>query len=248
MNEENTVNIMGIDFINTTRRNLLYEQLIPRIEKQQKCFLVTANPEIVMETKKDETYKQIVQSANIVVPDGVGIIIASKIQQQPLPERIPGYELVVDLLRLADKHGLHCYFLGAKDYINKKMVSDVEQQYPNITIAGHHHGFFDLGDRKIVNEIKESNPDIVFVALGMPKQEKWISRHFSEFDKGLFMGVGGSFDTFVGEVPRAPRKWIDMNLEWLYRLIKQPFRFKRILKVFEFMIRILFNKIFGNRK
>lgn len=240
--EKNTVQIMDIDFVHTTKKNLLHYELFPRLNRQQKCFIVTANPEIVMRTREDEEYKRIVQHADFVIPDGVGIIKAAKIMKQPLPERIPGYELVLDLLNFANVQGLSCYFLGGKDYVNEKMALEVERQYPNIHIAGHHHGFIGNQDEHIVEEIAKSGADIVFVALGMPKQEKWIYKHYDRFSKGLFMGVGGSFDTFVGELPRAPQKWIDLNLEWLYRLLKQPFRVKRITKVFEFMIRILLKR------
>lgn len=239
---KNVVTIMDIDFYNTTKQNLLENNLFPGLDGERKCFIVTANPEIVMHTREKNEYKMIVQSADYVIPDGIGIIKASNWMKEPLKERIPGFELMLDLLAYADKQELSCFFLGAKEAINEKAVKEVEKSYPGIKIAGRHHGYFDIDDSAVAEQVKKTTPDLIFVALGMPRQEQWIAKYMSEFDKGLFMGVGGSFDTLTGEVKRAPQKWIDLNLEWLYRFLKQPIRFKRLLKVMEFMVRVIFNK------
>lgn len=233
------VSIMGIPFINTKRKDLLEKHLIPRLKDQKKSFVVTANPEIVMRTKENKAFKKVVLRADYIVPDGAGIIIASKMMKEPIMERIPGFELMLDLLDYADSHRLSCYFLGAKDHVNEKAVLRAKRDYPNLKVAGHHHGFFSISDVSIAEQVKTTNPDLVFVALGSPKQEKWINTYYDQFSKGLFMGVGGSFDVLSGEVKRAPEKWINMNLEWLYRLLKQPFRLKRILKSMKFMIRMI---------
>ena len=237
-----TVSIMDINFLNTTKKDFLNHHLFPRLDKREKTFVVTANPEIVMKTREDAAYKRIVESANYVVPDGAGILLAAKYMKQPLQERITGIELVLDLLDFAEDQGMSCYFLGAKEYINEKMVLGMEKKFPNLNIAGRHHGFFDLDDPKIVEDVAQSNADIVLVALGLPRQELWIDQHKDKFSKGLFMGVGGSFDVLAGEVKRAPEGWIKLNLEWLYRILKEPFRIKRIFKVFEFMIRIILKR------
>lgn len=236
------VSIMNINFLNVTKTDFLNHYLFPRLNKGEKTFVVTANPEIVMKTREDPAYKEIVQSANYVIPDGAGILLAAKYMKQPLQERIAGIELVLDLLTFAEKQGMSCYFLGAKDYINEKAVLEMKKRFPDLTIAGNHHGFFDLDDPQIVEDVAQSNADIVLVALGLPRQEVWINQHKGEFSKGLFMGVGGSFDILAGEVKRAPKAWIKLNLEWLYRIVKEPFRVKRIFKVFEFMIRVILKK------
>ncbi|WP_099159469.1 WecB/TagA/CpsF family glycosyltransferase [Virgibacillus ndiopensis] len=241
-NTGNLVSIMDIEFINTTKKNLLYYHLFPRLNRGQKCYVVTANPEIVMKTKEDAEYKGMVQAADYVVPDGAGIVMASKYMKQPIEERIPGFEIMLDLLEFANVQGMSCYFLGAKEYVIEKAVLEVEKKYPNLTIAGYHHGYFSIDDPKVVEQVKVVNPDLVFVALGSPRQEAWITKHMDQFSKGLFMGVGGSFDVLAGEVRRAPNGWIKLNLEWLYRLLKQPFRWRRILKAFEFMARVILKK------
>ncbi|WP_188454976.1 WecB/TagA/CpsF family glycosyltransferase [Virgibacillus oceani] len=237
-----TVTIMDIPFMNLTKKDFLYYHLFPRLNRQQKCFVVTANPEIVMRAREDKSYKEAIQSADYVVPDGAGILKAAKYKKTPLQERIPGYDLMLDLLKFADVQGLSCYFLGGKDYVNEKVILEVEKQFPGVKIAGHHHGYSDMDDAKIVEDVQKAEPDLVFVALGLPRQENWIAKHYHRFSKGLFIGIGGSFDVLAGEMKRAPQAWINLNLEWLYRLLKQPFRFKRILKVFEFMARVILKK------
>lgn len=216
--------------------------LFPRLNNEQKCFIVTGNPEIVMKARENKPYKSAVQAADYVIPDGAGILVAAKYLKQPLQERVAGFDVMMEMLAHANEHGFSCFILGAQEETNKKAVAEIERRYPNIQIAGRHHGYFDMDDPKIVDEVRTSEADIILVALGLPKQELWIAKHQDKFEKGVFMGVGGSIDVIAGEVKRAPDIWITLNLEWLYRLLKQPFRFKRILKVFEFMVRIVLRK------
>lgn len=236
------IEIMGIPFLNQPRSELLASYVYPALTSHTKRFVVTANPEIVMLTKEMESYREAVLAADYVIPDGTGIILASKIIGTPLPERIPGFELMTDLIAYADEQGLSCYFLGASKTVNNRVVDKLKEMYPHLRIAGHHHGFFDLDDHEVVEQVVKAKPDLIFVALGAPRQEEWIYRHYQLFDKGVFMGVGGSFDVIAGNVKRAPDIWIKLNLEWLYRLLAQPKRFKRTLKVFEFIIRIIFKR------
>lgn len=238
----NIVPIMDIGFINISKKDFLYTCLYPKIDNADKTFIVTANPEIVMRTKEDASFRQIVQEADYIVPDGAGIILASKYLGNPIEERIPGYDLMLDLLDYAEEKGLSCYFLGAAEDVITKTVDNIKKDYPNVTIAGYHHGYFPDHDESIVEAVKDANPDLIFVALGSPRQEEWITTYKDSFSKGLFMGVGGSFDVIAGEVKRAPDKWIKLNLEWLYRLLKQPFRWRRILKSIKFIFLIIFKR------
>ncbi|GAA0604742.1 WecB/TagA/CpsF family glycosyltransferase [Virgibacillus siamensis] len=243
MNENvDTVRIMNLDFINTTQENFLNNVLHKHLQNEEKCFIVTGNPEISIRAREDREYRDAVKAADYVIPDGAGILIAAKYMKQPMQERVAGYDVMRDLLAYANEQRLSCYFLGATEEVNRKAVAAAEREYPDLHIAGRHHGFFDMDDPSVVEEVRTSGADIVLVALGLPRQELWIARHFDTFDKGVFMGVGGSIDVLAGEVKRAPDFWIRLNLEWLYRLLKQPFRFKRILKVFEFMMRVFLKR------
>jgi len=148
-----------------------------------------------------------------------------------------------NMLALAEEQGARCFFLGASEEVNQKAVNNIMDMHPNIKVAGRHHGYFDLDDTAVKKIVSEAKPDFIFVALGFPKQEQWISKYYDYFDKGIFIGVGGSLDGLAGTVKRAPDFWIKLNLEWLYRILKQPFRFKRILPVFNFMWLALLRKV-----
>ncbi|WP_053072047.1 WecB/TagA/CpsF family glycosyltransferase [Ornithinibacillus contaminans] len=236
------VNIMDINFINLSKQDLLEEHLYPQLLSEEKCFIVTANPEIVMRAREDINYKGNVELADYVVPDGAGVVLASKILKRPIEERIAGFDLMLDLLEFANVQKLSCYLFGAKDYVNERAVLEIKRRYPNLNIVGSEHGYSPHADKIVAEQIKLLQPDIILVALGSPAQENWITDNLHQFAKGVFMGVGGSFDVLAGEVKRAPAIWIKLNMEWLYRLLKQPFRWKRILKAIEFMLRIVLRK------
>ncbi|WP_245609679.1 WecB/TagA/CpsF family glycosyltransferase [Terribacillus saccharophilus] len=243
MSNQEIVEIMDIPFNKLTQKELLQQHLYPRINNGQRTYIVTANPEIVMQTRVDAVYKKSVKSADYIIPDGAGVVIASKILGNPIEERVTGFDLMFKLLSYAEKHNLSCYFLGAKQEANERAVNRVRSQYPGIRIAGSHHGYFNAeAEAAVAEQAAATKPDLIFVAMGFPRQENFIAAHKHLFEKGVFMGVGGVFDILAGEMKRAPQAWIKMNLEWLYRLIKQPFRWKRILKAFEFMFRVLIRK------
>lgn len=242
LNKKRNTIIMDIPFLNTTMLKLINENIRPRIDKKEHTFIVTANPEIVMKAREDDAYKKAVLSADYIVPDGIGIIKAAQWMKQPLTERIAGFDLMENLLKVANEESYRCYFLGATEEVNDALEKKLKEKYPNIQIAGRHHGFFELDDLTIVEKVEKSKPDLVFVALGLPRQEMWIYKNFHHFSQGVFVGVGGSFDVIAGKVKRAPKFWIKLNLEWFYRLAMQPFRWKRILKVFQFMFLIRIGK------
>ena len=220
------VNILTIPFIQTTKDAFVKEVIYPRIMNEQKTVVVTANPEIVEYANAHDDYKKIILSADYITPDGIGIIYASKWLQQPLAERITGFDLMHDLFDLAKVNKLKVYMLGSEESVIKAAVEKVEQQYTGIHIVGYHHGYIDINDEQLAKSIAELQPDIILTALGFPKQEEWTSRHKHLFKKGLFIGVGGSFDVLAGKVNRAPLVWQKLSLEWFYRLMMQPSRWK----------------------
>ncbi|WP_028784043.1 WecB/TagA/CpsF family glycosyltransferase [Thalassobacillus devorans] len=237
------VSIKGIPFINITQQQLLKNHLYPALDNKGKNFVVTANPEIVMAAESDLEYKYILQQeADYVVADGIGIIIASKIIKKPLPERIPGYDLMLELLDYGNDKKLKCYLLGATDQVAERAADNIKKAYPELDVCGYHHGYFDDDDKTILEEIKSAAPDLIFVALGFPRQEKWIFKAIKQLDHGLMMGVGGSLDVWAGEMKRAPKIWQRLNLEWLYRLIKRPSRWKRMLQLPRFLWHIIRKK------
>jgi N-acetylglucosaminyldiphosphoundecaprenol N-acetyl-beta-D-mannosaminyltransferase len=237
MMKTNSVPVLDIEFVNM-RFDQVVEMLFSDIKSNRKSFIVTANPEIVMYAQEHPDYKKIVQSADMVVPDGYGIILASKVLGTPIVERVAGYDLTVRLLELGNEKKMKIYLLGGREETNQKAVANIHRTYPNIQIVGRHHGFFDWEKSHVTADIKAANPDVIFVALGFPRQEQWISKHLNQFSSGLFMGVGGSIDVLAGEVQRAPQIWQKLNLEWFYRLISQPSRWRRMLAIPRFLIQI----------
>ncbi len=193
-------------------------------------FIVTANPEIFMTAYQNQEFDKILQSDNIsIVPDGIGIVKAMQIMGIDVKERITGVELCSHLLEIANQTNKSIFFFGSKPEVLELLCKKVKDGYPNIIILGSKDGY-DPDKDKTFDEIQKCAPDIVLVALGVPAQELLISRHIDKFDKGIFIGVGGSFDVLSGAKKRAPKIFINLNLEWLYRILKEPTRIKRFYK------------------
>ncbi|MBC1398488.1 WecB/TagA/CpsF family glycosyltransferase [Listeria fleischmannii] len=229
------VEILGIPFIHTTQDEFIARLLQDALDNKKR-FVVTANPEIVMNARDDLDFKQVVLSADYITPDGVGILMAAKQQGNPLPERVTGFDTMQGILTQAVKHNLKIYFLGAKPDVNKAMQEKLKECFPALKIAGCRHGYFNLQESaEIVQEIKNTGADFVFVALGSPAQEKWIMSHFNTFEKGIFMGVGGSFDILSGTVKRAPKIILKLRIEWIYRFVTNPSRWRRFFAIPRFM-------------
>jgi len=237
-----TVGILGIPFLSTDMNGLV-NMLDKRLEEKKKTFLVTANPEILMYAKNHPDYDKTLKKADFVIPDGIGVVIGSRILGDPIPERLAGFDLVFRLFELAEKKGYTLYFLGARPDVIAGAAERVTTQFPRIKIVGFHHGYFDMEDTSVIEDIKSKAPDILLVGLGFPKQEEWIDRYGMQLDKGLMIGVGGTFDGITGRVKRAPEIWRKLNVEWLYRLIQQPSRWRRMLALPQFMAVILREKM-----
>ncbi|MBQ6825899.1 MAG: WecB/TagA/CpsF family glycosyltransferase [Clostridia bacterium] len=206
------------DFFSIVEQNL-------KTEKKQ--FIVTANPEAFMYGKRTESFKNLLLSNNTtVIADGIGIVKAAKKVDNLVYERIPGVELAEHLFSLADKYNKSIYLFGAKPEVLEALCQKLENEYKGLKIAGFCDGYKADKD-KTFEEIKALSPDIILVALGIPAQEELIFKHLSGFEKGIFVGVGGSFDVLSGLKKRAPKIFIKCNLEWFYRIITEPKRIKR---------------------
>lgn len=236
--EKNFVEIFNIPFINMKKEEIL-KILEQRVVENKKTYVVTANAEIVMYAKENESYFNIITKADYIVPDGIGVVKGAKILKKEIKERVPGIELMGDLLKIANKFNQKVYFYGAKNEVIEKMIKRIESDYPNINIVGYSNGYINDADNKITDEIINLQPDYVFVAKGAPLQDEWINKVIQKTNKGLFMGVGGSFDVLAGEVKRAPEIWQKLNLEWLYRIAGDPKRWKRSMALPKFVIEVL---------
>jgi N-acetylglucosaminyldiphosphoundecaprenol N-acetyl-beta-D-mannosaminyltransferase len=229
--------LRDLNLYNQSFDNLLTD-LQARLSEEQKTFLVTVNPVIYMQTQRDSQYKDIIDHADYITPDGIGIVKARQWLGKPVEERITGFDLMKELLQLANLYGWKVYLLGSKSGVVAKTSAAVRESYPNLDLAGYHHGYF-TNDAAIVEEIKGSEPDLIFVAMGCPRQEQWIHENLGKFRKGVFIGVGGSFDVISGMDQRAPQGWIDLHLEWLYRIVMKPRRILLLPKLLSFVFEVL---------
>lgn len=207
--------------------------------------IYTPNPEIVMLAKNDSEFHHILEEADLVVPDGIGVVIASRLKKgDKLPERVAGYDLVQNTMKDAVKEGYKYYFFGSKPGISEKAAEKMREAYPGIQIVGTRDGYFKPEDEaQIIEDINASGANILLVALGAPRQEKWIenNRHLLPHVR-VAVGVGGSLDVMSGTVKRAPEAFQKVGLEWFYRLLKEPTRFKRMLVLPKFLIKVIFYK------
>lgn len=235
--ENKKVEVLNVVFNNLTQQEFLME-LIDGINKNKKTFVVTANPEIVMHANADKHYMAILKKADYITADGIGIVKGARMLDTPIVERVAGYDLMLALLKEADIGNRSVYLLGANQTTIEKTAKKLSKDYPQINLVGYHHGYFDIADESILNEVLAAKPDLLFVGLGFSRQEKWIQQYLEHADKGLAMGVGGAFDAYTGVVKRAPSIFIKLNLEWFYRLIKQPSRFKRMLVLPKFLMAV----------
>jgi len=216
--------------IENQQAEAFYKKVKNAIIEENKMFIITANPETIMIAEKDKEFKNIILDKDTtVVADGIGIIKGAKMLGIPLEHRVLGVELAVKTLEYCNELEKSIYLFGAKEEVIQKMREMLKEKYPNAKLAGSANGYVKDKDT-IVEDIKQKNPDVILVALGIPAQEKLIAKHYNKFSKGIFIGVGGSFDVISGSKKRAPKLFLKLNLEWFYRIVTEPKRLKRFYK------------------
>ena len=227
----NRIDVLGIEFDNTDILEAV-ERAIRLMEERRHAYVVTPNPEIILESQKNEKLASAVKSADMVLPDGVGVIYASHILGTPIKNRIPGIDFASALMARISENGRKVFLLGAKPGVAELAGERLADRYPGLVICGVNDGYFEEEDTEfIIEKINSASPDLVLVCLGSPKQEIWMKNNAELLDTGLLIGLGGALDVYAGVVERAPRKWRSMGLEWLYRLIREPKRIKRMVKL-----------------
>lgn len=225
------VDILGVQFdALTPEEAVLAAEALPRGSR-----VVTPNPEIVMAARSDPELMEIINGSGLVTADGIGIIYAAKLLGRKLPGRVTGIGLVTELFRRMAGRGGTVYLFGAKPGVAEKAFEKISSDFPGIQVIGTHDGYFS-DDADIIEDINRARPDLLLVCLGAPKQEKWMASVDGVVDAGLMMGLGGVLDVYAGNVKRAPKLFQKLGLEWLYRAITQPSRFKRILKLPGFLL------------
>jgi N-acetylglucosaminyldiphosphoundecaprenol N-acetyl-beta-D-mannosaminyltransferase len=219
------------------------EALSRCLRDRKPAFIVTANTEIIMSCQKDQKFREIVNAADFVLPDGIGIVWAGRHLGHRVPERVAGFDLMRELFKLADQARYRIFFFGGAPGVAAAAIENCRGKYPAAIFAGCCDGFFSENETSgIIEKINQAKADILLVALGSPKQERWIFAHREKLNNIISVGVGGAFDVMAGKAVRAPRFMQKAGLEWLFRLYKQPSRFWRMLAIPRFIFWVLFNK------
>lgn len=247
---DNCVNILGINFsrLNLKETIKLIDSRIAE-ERKEVFHIITANPEIAVQIQEDSELRKISLEADLITPDGVGIVMASRLKGEPLQERVTGFDILLKLLELGNQKGFSFYFFGAQEEVSSKFYEHVIRNYPNAKVTGRHHGYFKKEEEiQIVEEIKAASPDILIVALGSPLADKWIYRYKKELAAKVVIGVGGSLDVITGKTRPTPELWKKLNLEWLHRRIIDPSRKERQKKLKVFAYRAIAEAVKGNQK
>ena len=239
MNDITPIKILGVPVHPYTMKGAV-EKILERVSQSKKTFVVTANAEIIMMGQSDAEYMEILNKAALVLPDGAGTVWAGRKLGYEVPERVAGYDLFLNLMTQSAQNKLKVFFFGAAPGVAAEAKQKCEILYPGVSIVGCRDGYFKEEDNlAIVNEINISGADLLFVALGAPKQEKWLKKYQDILKPSLLMGIGGSFDVVAGKMERAPKWMQDASLEWLFRLYKQPSRLGRMLVLPKFVIKVL---------
>lgn len=225
-NSRITILNTSIDVLNVQETITLVEQYI---KQKEPLHLIGVNADKINEINKNERLKQIVNSCGIINADGASVVLASRFLKKPLPERVAGIDLMQNLIELSEKKGYSVYLLGAKQEVVEKTAEVLKKQYPRLHIVGIHDGYFSEDEWPLISdELKQANPDFVFVGITSPMKEYLVEYLQDQGNNAIFMGVGGSFDVISGKIPRAPVWMQNANLEWLFRVIQEPKRlFKR---------------------
>ena len=240
------ITIMGVEFDNVTMAEARQqaEALLSGGDRGHYC--VTPNGEMIYEAIHDPEFRRLLNEASLVLPDGASVVLASRMLGTPLKEKVAGVEFADQLLDVLEQTGGSLYLLGGKPGVGELAAEAMKKTHSELTICGIADGYFQDEDTA-VRAIAEKSPDVLFVCLGSPKQERFMACHRQELNAGLMVGLGGTLDAFAGTVKRAPRWMIRINLEWLYRLIKEPKRFKRMLRLPKFLGAVVMQRIRGTR-
>jgi len=236
--------ILSVGFDSVTMDEAL-EKAYELAKNGKGCYIVTPNSEIVYECRKNEKLRQVVRSADMVVPDGIGVVYAAKILGRSVKQKVAGVELGEKLIAKMAETGGKVYLLGAKPGIADEAAKKLCEKYKGLNIVGTHDGYF-KDDSEVIADINDKAPNVLLVCLGVPKQELWMSNNSDKLNVNVMLGLGGSLDIYAGAAKRAPDIFIKLGLEWLYRLIKEPWRFKRMLRLPLFLMIAVKARIFGD--
>lgn len=227
--------ILGVN-INTGSKGEILDFIITGLKrKEDKFYIVTPNPEMIVAATRSSSFKTILNNAQVSLPDGIGVLIAGNILKKGLKERITGIDLMLDICKECARSGLSIGLLGGTSGVAEKTAECLTKKYPDLRVS--------YAVEEWVNTLQDKSCDILFVAFGFPKQEEWISKNLPKIPVTAAMGIGGAFDFISGKVPRAPQIIQKIGMEWAFRLVIQPWRIKRQLALPVFAFKVLKGKM-----
>ncbi len=241
-----TVNVLGVRIDNLTMQQAV-ERLRAMAQEERVHTVFTPNSEILYVAKNDPEFREILNTSDLNTADGIGVVYAGKILKTPIQERVAGYDLASAFLPVIEQEGLRLFLFGSVEGVAQKARDRLLKQYPNLQIVGTRNGFFD-DEPAVVEEINQTKPDVVFVCLGAPKQEKFIAKYRNQFHAKILMGLGGSINVFAGEAKRAPDFFIKTHLEWFYRIATNPTRIGRMMALPKFALAVLHSRKNGGNQ
>ncbi|MBU0629851.1 MAG: WecB/TagA/CpsF family glycosyltransferase [Candidatus Margulisbacteria bacterium] len=235
-----TVNFSGIKVDNVT-----LAEAVARVESLiaagKPSLVVTPNPEMIVAAQEDVELRALINGADLRVPDGISMVVVKKILGDPLKERVSGIDLMQQLLMVSASKGYKVFFFGSSPGIAEAAAVQAAKNYPGLKVVGSQHGYFRQEEEaKIIEKIKGAKPDLLFVGLGAGRQEKWLAANLTLLGTPVGMGIGGSLDAISGKVKRAPVLAQKLYIEWLYRLLQQPWRWRRQIALIRFLILMFF--------
>lgn len=238
------IKILGVEIDSLTIEEFgdKTEELIKNSDKTCK-IIVAPNTEFIMCAQKDEEFFNILKQAELATPDSIGVIIGAKLQKKEFKQRIPGQAYFREIIKRSNEKGISVYILGGKEDVLEKAIFNLKKEFPTVNIIGYHEGYFEKdSEEEVINEINRLKPNVLFVAMGAPKQEKWIYKNRDKLQVDVAAGQGGTLDFEAGRIKRAPM-WIQkIGMEWFWRLLRQPSRIKRMSVLPVYLIKILFKK------
>ncbi|BBI36192.1 WecB/TagA/CpsF family glycosyltransferase [Cohnella abietis] len=234
-----TVSLYGVPFSKMNMKETV-GYLAQAIESRRPQRVITGNPIMLMVGLDNPSFHHTLSTADLVVPDGSGVVWAARRLKQPVQERVAGFDLMHELLREGDKRGWSVYMLGASPDIIKAAHDKLQKQFPGMRFVGHRDGYFtDKEDGEVVELVRAAKPDLLFVARSTMNQEPWIEKYQDQLGVPVVMGVGGSFDVVSGKLKRAPALFRKLGMEWFYRLLQEPTRFRRMLVLPRFALKVI---------
>ena len=225
------------------------ELALENMKERRGAYAVTPNTEIVLRARNDPALRDAISHAALSLPDSVGVEAAARILGTPIKERVPGIDFAADLLARMAEEGASVFLLGAREGVARRAAAALCGRFPGLVIAGAENGYYKSGDEDaLIARINAASPDLLLVCLGSPKQELWMRRNAARLRVGLMTGLGGALDVFAGDIPRAPENWRRAGLEWLYRLLREPSRLRRVVVLPQILLFAVRNRIKGERK